>query len=588
MNAENSPSDGSQKNPEPSPAIPNPTQTVIIPPIPKVEPHWLTRHHSLEDLITGIPWRKFLSLIIDSNPFFLLSALFMLQGIYMVSVDPQMLGQEQSQLAFNFSSLQVYELLLVLTALFLSRRRLLHDTALLFWLENMFVFIPFILISQASMMEDRLIWTASLCGAATLFTALRFSSLKLYLRPIHLPSAALALGGVLLLTNLALPLHFRSVIGQDSQAWTELSPQLWRWFIPALFLSLLAFPKGKDLLDRSFAQRWTPYAAAILWILATSIHLRSMDYLDGIRFRIATLAPMLCAFAWVFNLRLVDYLQNADVWRSRTLLLPVLATVPAAQYDTRLFLTLTAINCALFAWRTLMHRDATAKEFLLASLTTLVAAVPYNIGHQFIPDFSREKIILLSIGAYLLLQTCRIRIPRSALTGSAITGAASLYLFSHYDYVEPLALQNALLFGLAHSLFWTGEKTNFSNAVWKAFAIALPIHSLVWGWIAGFDAALMITLATLFTVAFYVLARLVRGVNPSKAILVSASCNAATVGINYIIEVLRITPTGYLVVLSAFAFFAGGIAYALTRDRWHKSEGSPSGTGTLPIIPQTH
>jgi hypothetical protein len=512
----------------------------------------------------------------------------MLQGIYMVSVDPQMLGQEQSQLAFNFSSLQVYELLLVLTALFLARRKLWHDTALLFWLENLFVFIPFILISQASMMENRLVWTGSLCAAATIFTLLRFSSLKLYLRPLNFPGAALALGIVLLLTNLALPLHFRAVIGEDSQAWTELSPLLWRWFMPVLFLSLLAFPPGENLFDRSFARRGTPFAAAILWILATTVHLRSMDYLDGIRFRLAVLAPLLCAFAWVYHLRLVNFLQHAEQWRNRTLLLPILATIPAIQYDMRLFLALTAINCAVFAWKTISQRNDTAKEYLFASLTALLAAMPHDLGHRFIPDFSREKIVLLAIGAYLFLQACRIRIPRGALTGSAITGAASLYLFSHYDYVEPLALQNALLFGLAHSLFWIGERTTFAKAVWKAFAIALPIHSFAWGYIAGLDAALMISLASLFIGGICLLARLFHGEWPSKAIAAATLCNLATVAINYTIELLRITPTGYLVVLGAFVFFASGIAYALTRDRWHKPQVKNHGTGTLPVVSRAH
>jgi len=589
MNAESSPSDGSQKGSEPASSSSTLTQPTPPPSFPVEQDHWLKRHHSLGDLITNIPWRKLLSLVIDSNPFFLLSALFMLQGIYLVSVDPQMLGQEQSQLAFNFSALQIYELLLVLTALFLSRRLLLHDTALLFWLENMFVFIPFILISQASMMENRAVWTGSLCAAATIFTALRFSSLKLYLRPMQLPSTALALGAVLLLTNLALPLHFRAVIGEDSQAWTQLSPVLWRWFMPALFLSLFAFPMGKNLMTRSYAQRWTPYAAAILWILATTAHLRSVDYLDGIRFRIAVLAPMLCAFAWVFNLRLTSFLKNSEYWRTRTLILPVLATIPAIQYhDPSLFLTLTATNCAVFAWLAFTQRNETAREFLLASLTAMIAAVPHNLGYQFIPDFSREKIILLSIGAYLFVQACRARTPRGAIAGAMIVGFASQYLFEHFDYVEQLALQNALLFGLAHSLFWTGERTTFGNAVWKALAIALPLHSFRWGSIAGLDAALMITLASLFIVAVYVLAQQFQGHWATKALPVAAALNAFTVPLNHAIELLRITPTGYLVVLGAFLFFASGIAYALTRDRWHKPGHRHHGPGTLPVIPQTH
>ncbi len=585
MNAENSPSDGSQQGPEPV----SPPPLRVSPPLPAEEgPSMWTRHHNVLDLFTGIPWKKLLSWIIASNPFFLLSALFMLQGIYLVSVDPQMLGQEQSQLAFNFSSLQVYELLLVLTALFLARRQLWHDTALLFWLENLFVFVPFILISQASMMENRAVWTTSLCLAATLFTILRFTSWKLYLRPLNLPVAGLALGAVLLVTNLAFPLHFRAVIGEDSQSWTQLSPQLWRWFMPVLFLALLAFPRSQDLTERSLTRRWTPLAAAIIWIIATAVHLRSMDYLDGIRFRISTLAPLLWALAWVINLRLSDFVAHAEDLRHRVLVLPILATVFAVQADTRLFLSLTALNCALLGWQTLVQRNETAKEFLFASLMALFAAIPHHLGHRYIPDFSREKIILLAIGAYAFLQTCRARNPRGAIAGAVIVGFGSQYLFAHFDYVEQLAFQNALLFGLAHSLFWTGERTTFANAVWKAFAIALPLHSFRWGSIAGLDAALMISLASLFIAGIYVLARLFQGHWASKALPAAAVCNVATVALNHTVEVLRITPTGYLVVLGAFAFFASGIAYALTRDRWHKPGNKDHGSTTLPVVPQAH
>lgn len=575
MNAENSPSDGSQNE---KITVPTGNQSPNPPLRPEkpIEPAF------------DIPWRKVLSFVIDSNPFFLLSALFMLQGIYMVSVDPQMLGQEQSQLAFNFSSLQVYELMLVLTALFLSRRQLWHDTALLFWLENLFVFVPFILISQASMMENRTVWTTSLCVAAMVFTALRFMSLKLYLIPLNLPAAGLALGVILLITNLALPLHFREVIGQDSQSWTQLSPQLWRWFLPLLVFSLLIFPTSKDLSDRSLTRRWTPLAAAILWIVATAVHLRSMDYLDGIRFRWWTLAPMIWALAWVFNLRLHDFTRRVNYWRWRALALPVIATALAVNYDTRLFLTLTAANCALLGWQLFVYRDGAAKEYLFASLAALLAAVPHQWGYLVVPDFSREKAILLAIGAYLFLQACRARTPRGAVFGSIIAGLGSQYLFVHFDYAEQLALQNALLFGLTHSLFWTGERTTFASALWKAFALALPLHSFRWGSIAGLDAALMIALASLFIAGVYALARLVQGQWASKALPIAGACNVVSIALNHTIDVLRITPTGYLVVLGAFAFFASGIAYALTRSRWHTPADRNSGTGPLPVAPQAH
>lgn len=569
MNTENSPSDSSQKEVK---------ETVMMGTAPQEPPPIPTKpiglNHNIEDVVRAIPWKKILGWVIASNPLFLLSALFMLQGIYMVSVDPQMFGEENSQLAFNFSSLQVYELMLVLTALFLARRNLWHDTALLFWLENLFVFVPFILISQASMMENRTLWSTSLCVAATIFTALRFTSWKLYLHPLNLPKSALALGGVLLLANLIFPLHYRNVIANDSLAWAKLSPVLWIYVLPLLAGFTVAVSTSKHITERSLNRKWTPLAAIAIWLTATAVHLRSLDYLDGIRFQYWMIAPLLWSAAWVSQFRLTDITTSAQTYRHASLALPMITTLLAINYaHPQLFLGLTLLNCVLYAgllWRN--PADHGAKEFLLASLTASIAALPIRWGHMMIPDFSREKIIILAIGAYLFLCACRSKGPKGAIIGAILCGLGSEYLLSHFDYAEQLALQNALLFGLGHSFFWPEERSTFANALWKALALALPLHSLRWGSIAGLDAALMIALASLFIVAIFILAKQLQGHWANKALLISAAANGITIGINYSIEVLRITPTGYLVVLGAFLFFVGGIAYALMRERWFKSQ----------------
>ena len=70
-------------------------------------------------------WRRFvwwLRRFLACNPFYLVSAALLLYGVYRVSVDPNFLSRETAQLAFNFSSLQLYEALLVITAIVLARR----------------------------------------------------------------------------------------------------------------------------------------------------------------------------------------------------------------------------------------------------------------------------------------------------------------------------------------------------------------------------------------------------------------------------------------------------------------------------------
>src|SRR2546428_4633483 len=119
------------------------------------------------------------------NPFYIFSAALLLYGLYRVSIDPHFLSKETSHLIFNFSSLQCYELLLVLTAIFLARRRIWYDSMLLVGLENMLILVPFILVSQAALIDTRIVW--SLCIAGTILAVIRFGSLKRFVAEINLP-----------------------------------------------------------------------------------------------------------------------------------------------------------------------------------------------------------------------------------------------------------------------------------------------------------------------------------------------------------------------------------------------------------------
>src|SRR5262245_28307537 len=85
------------------------------------------------------------------NPFYLLSAALLLFGMYRISVDRNLFTEEISQLAFNLTSLEFYEVLLVGTALFLAVRRIWYDSTLLVGLENALIFVPFILVSQVAL-----------------------------------------------------------------------------------------------------------------------------------------------------------------------------------------------------------------------------------------------------------------------------------------------------------------------------------------------------------------------------------------------------------------------------------------------------
>ena len=98
--------DESDATPPALPLQPPPAPPVFPPPPPPPLPrrplsYWLRR-------------------CLACNPFYLVSAALLLYGLYRVSVDPNFLATESAQLFFNFTSLQLYEVLLVGTAIVLA------------------------------------------------------------------------------------------------------------------------------------------------------------------------------------------------------------------------------------------------------------------------------------------------------------------------------------------------------------------------------------------------------------------------------------------------------------------------------------
>ena len=113
---------------------------------------------------SGVDWRAWVRRLLVCNPFFLCSAALLLLGVNRLSLDPTILGSERSNLLFNFFALQFYEALLVATAVWLARRRIWYDPALLVVMENGLVLAPFMLISQALFLDARLARTLVVVG----------------------------------------------------------------------------------------------------------------------------------------------------------------------------------------------------------------------------------------------------------------------------------------------------------------------------------------------------------------------------------------------------------------------------------------
>src|SRR6476469_5282116 len=134
----------------------------LQPDIPKIPEPFLGEFSSPRVRSTRQPLAYWLRRIFACNPFYILSAAVLLYGLYRVSADPHFLSSETGHLVFNFSSLQCYELLLVLTAIFLARRGIGYDSMLLAALENILILVPFILVSQAALIETGIVWALSI------------------------------------------------------------------------------------------------------------------------------------------------------------------------------------------------------------------------------------------------------------------------------------------------------------------------------------------------------------------------------------------------------------------------------------------
>src|SRR5215467_14270901 len=128
------------------------------------------------DLPEPQPFSYWAKRFLVCNPFYLVSAALLLFGMYRLSVDRSLFEREIPQLVFNLTSLEFYEILLVATSIFLAARRIWYDSTLLVGLENLLVFVPFILVSQVALISTNVVWTV--CGSVAILAVLRFNALK--------------------------------------------------------------------------------------------------------------------------------------------------------------------------------------------------------------------------------------------------------------------------------------------------------------------------------------------------------------------------------------------------------------------------
>jgi len=514
------------------------------------------------------------------NPLYLVSAALLLFGMYRLSVDRSLFTNEIPQLIFNLSSLEVYEILLVATAIFLAARRIYYDSTLLVGLENLLVFVPFILLSQVALISTHVVW--SVCATAAIIAVLRFNALKRHFTELNLPGGLLWIGAALLALNASLVATYR-MIGETKMGWVpDSGPDFvknqitWLALLPAALALANFLPHARETGSSEPQRRWLPAGFFTLWILATGAHLYCLNYVYNFAFNFAMLVPALWVLAWTAYRRAPEIFQ----WQTRTpqyalaiaaLLIPVAA---ASESGTKIFFVLTALNAAIYAVLCLRPSDwPFARHLLFASVVMLVCGLPNewlvihsSAGHWQI-TLHREMLIQLGIGVYLMFYIVLSRSPKVGMLGSALAGIMVMIAF-HRDSAIHLAVQSGLVFLLLHSLRWEDDQHEGARVVRIVASVVWTLHAFAWAHVDG-----VLWMPCIFgglVLAGYLITQFLRGrwdmfILPAASILTVLSGPG-----NYLLSRAHSAPTGLLAIVGSFVLFALGTAAALTKHRWHR------------------
>ena len=519
-----------------------------------------------------------LSRLFAKNPFYIISAGLLLYSIYRLSIDPKLFATELSQLFFNFGSLQVYELLLVGTALFLARRAIWYDASLLVSLESLFLFVPFILISQALLNEGSA--ATILCGGATVLALTRFVILRRGFTRLNFPRSASVLGVALLTLNLCLPLLVQylhkdaNTLGWESRG-GGLVNIVCLFVMPILFALPNFLPHTTSRGNFLVECRYFPASVTLLWSLATATHAYSLGYVYGVELTLVLAAPAICALAFTLWNRLddFDFLRDRTAADLKAILLatPILVTVITAFSEHPIAYTwVTAMNGIAYLFAGMRKRNRNAFNLSLVCVAILggilldgVNSAPQNSG-------SRVFALFAAVGLYTLARAILSSDARLGIVGGAIAAIGGAIMFREESFLLHMGLQMGLVFTLLHSARWNTASNEHAHIVRILIAVVYALHSLVWLIDDDLTAMAAVSSLAVAVIAVYIAIRCIFGFWASRVILGSA------VGVLFgelllkSLELVKTTPPGVIALVGSFILFAAGTVAALTREKWNR------------------
>lgn len=502
------------------------------------------------------------------NPFYIISAALLLYGIYRLSIDPGLFATETRQLLFNFFSLQFYEALLIGMSVFLFRRSIRHDSAVLVCLENILVLIPFILVSHAVFLGKGL--AAVLCGVGFALVGARFASLKIGVTELNLPMRLLASGAVILGANTLFPFLFRSGLEAANESWQLRGFYCWSLVLPVLAATINLLPRPLEGADSPLQRRWMPLVFHLSWVTGTGAHLWSISYIDERALTMTMILPVAWVLAWTLCNRLEDLAgKAANRLRGPSLVMPLAPVFCALLSDDEsLSLVFSFLNICIYGLLVLRRshrRMAWGLAGVSAATSLAILAQSYMPGSS--EGFSGMKALLTMMTMAALFHAARSRDAKWGLVGALACSAVVAYLLHRESYWTFGAIQSGFVFVMLHSLRWNesdepgvGTVRWIVGVVWALHAYETAANArseLIW---------VTITLAG-FVLSVCVLHRVLAGGWTSMVVPLSAIAVMLGKPLYFLSDHAREVPAGVAAILGSFALLALGTVTTLWRHK---------------------
>jgi hypothetical protein len=451
----------------------------------------------------------------------------------------------------------------------LIRRKIWYDALLLFGLTNLFIIVPFSLVSRAVFLSSHLALAMSICGAA--LAAAKFFAFKRYAPALNLPGRLLFFGALLLLANASAPLLFKKITFDQDQInqWLNL---VWQFILPALAGLGIFLPRAVDRGDTPGGKKWLPAAVLFGWVIVTACHFGGIGYANSYVWKFALLVPIAWVMVWTAYVRITDFTRLNRLAEQIFLFVPLLLPLLAIGSE-KILLVFAGLNLVVYGLLFICKdRNFLALTRLLGAIAILCGSLPMGWISRIVPGVERPEWAMLSIFVCFFWLIFRFRDPRIAIFSAlSLIGLGFCFASTFFH----CAIQVALVSLLAHSLRW-------DDPAHKGATILRFLAAMLWSWVScswlfnnpAHPERLLVDAAAGVLLAVYLLQAMLfrrwkHRVIPVSALLVLLSEPGMILGswLN------RETP-GMLAVVGSFLLFALGSIAAFSKPKWWRPDSS--------------